>query len=56
MHSILKNPKDEDDRKKRMLSNQPQLTRVSPTALLSSWEQQPVEDMTSIGTNSETHA
>ncbi len=36
-----------------MLSNQPQLTRVAPTALLGSWVLQPIEGMTSLGTDFE---
>jgi hypothetical protein len=39
-----------------MLSNQLQLTRVTPTALLSSWVLQPIEDVTSLGTDFEMHA
>jgi hypothetical protein len=30
--------------------------RVTPTALLGSWVQQPIEDMMSLGTDFETHA
>jgi hypothetical protein len=43
-------------RKKRMPSNQPRLSRVTSTALLCCWGQQLLEDMTSLGTNFETHA
>jgi hypothetical protein len=39
-----------------MLSDQPQLTRVTPTALIGSWVLQPIEDMASLGTDFETHA
>jgi hypothetical protein len=39
-----------------MLSNQPQLTRVTLTVLLDSWVLQPIKDMTSLGTDFETHA
>jgi hypothetical protein len=39
-----------------MLSNQPRLTRVTPTALLGSWELPPIKDMTSFGTDFEMHA
>jgi hypothetical protein len=39
-----------------MLSDQPRLTRVTPTALLDSWVLQPVEDMTSFGTDFKTRA
>ncbi len=52
----LRNPEDQDDREKGMLSNQPWLTRVTPTALLGSWVLQPIEDMTSLRTDFETHA
>jgi hypothetical protein len=50
----LKKPKDQDDHKKGTLSNQPQLMHVTPTALLGSWEQQPIKDMTSLRTDFET--
>jgi hypothetical protein len=56
MSRTLRNPKDQDGHEKRMLSNQPQLTRVTPTVLLGSWVLQPIEDMTSLGTDFETHA
>jgi hypothetical protein len=39
-----------------MLSNQPQLTGVTPTALLGNWVVQPIEDMTSLRTDFKTHA
>jgi hypothetical protein len=39
-----------------MLSNQPQLMHVTPTALLGSWVLQPIEGMTSLGTDFKTHA
>jgi hypothetical protein len=39
-----------------MLSNQPQLTHVTPTALLGSWVLQPIKDMTSLRTDFKTHA
>ncbi len=38
-----------------MLSNQPQLSRISFTALLSHWGRQLLKDMTSLGTDFETH-
>ena len=38
-----------------MLSNQPQLTCVTPTALLGSWVLQPIEGVTSLGTDFEKH-
>jgi hypothetical protein len=56
MSKSLRNPKDQDDHKKRTLSNQPQITRVTPTALLGSWVLQPIKDKTSLGTDFETHA
>jgi hypothetical protein len=56
MSRTLKNPEDQDGCKKGTLSNQPRLTRVTPTALLGSWVLQPIEDMTSLGTDFETHA
>jgi hypothetical protein len=52
----LRNPEDQDDHKKETLSNQPQLMRITPTALLASWVLQPIEDMTSLGIDFETHA
>jgi hypothetical protein len=39
-----------------MLSNQPQLARVTPTALLGSGVLQLIKDMKSLGTDLETHA
>ena len=56
MSKSLRNPEDQDDHKKGTLSNQPQLTRVTPTALLGSWVVQPIEDLTSLGTDFEMHA
>jgi hypothetical protein len=56
MSKHLKNPDDQDDRKKGMLSNQPQLTRVTPTTLLGSWVLQLIKDVMSLGTDFETHA
>ncbi len=54
MSMNLKNPKD--DCKKGTLSDQPRLTRVTPTAILGSWVRQLIEDMTSLGTDFEMHA
>jgi hypothetical protein len=54
MSTNLKYPKD--DRKKGTLSDQPQLTRVTPTALLGSWVRQPIRDVTFLGTDFEMHA
>jgi hypothetical protein len=56
MSNSLRNPEGQDDRKKGTLSNQPRLTRVTPTALLGSWVLQPIKGMTSLRTNFETHA
>jgi hypothetical protein len=39
-----------------MLSNQPRLTRVTPTALLDSWVLKPIKDMMSLRTDFEMHA
>ncbi len=39
-----------------MLSNQPRLSHVSSTALLSCWGRQLLKDMMSLGTDFETHA
>ncbi len=52
----LRKPEVQDDHEKRMLSNQPQLTRVTPTSLLGSWVLQPIKDMMSLRTDFETHA
>jgi hypothetical protein len=41
---------------KGMLSNQPQLTHVTPTALLGSWVLQPIKGMMFLGTDFEKHA
>jgi hypothetical protein len=53
MNMNPKKPKVQDNCKKGTLSNQPPLTRVTPTALLGSCEQNPIEDMTSLGTDVE---
>ncbi len=52
----LRDPEEQEDRKKGTLSNQPWLTRITPTALLGSWVLQRIEDMTFLGTDFETHA
>jgi hypothetical protein len=52
----LGNPDEQEDRKKGTLSNQPQLTGITPTALLGGWLLQPIKDMMSLGTDFETHA
>jgi hypothetical protein len=41
---------------KGTFSNQPRLTRVTPTALLDSWVLQPIKDMTSLGTDFKAYA
>jgi hypothetical protein len=56
MSTTLRNPEDQDGRKKGMLSNQPQIMRITPTLLLGNWVLQPIEDMMSLGTDFETHA
>jgi hypothetical protein len=56
MRTTLRNPEDHDGFKKRMLSNQPRLMRVTPTRLLGNWILQPIKDMTSLGTDFEKHA
>jgi hypothetical protein len=56
MSKRLRNPEDQDDCKKGTLSDQPQLTRVTPTALLGSWVLQPIKDMMSLRTDFKTHA
>ncbi len=56
MSKHLRNPEDQDDCKKGMLSNQPWLTRATPTALLGSWVLQPIKYVTSLGTDFEMHA
>ncbi len=52
----LRNPEEQEDRKKGMLSNQPRLTRVTPTALLGIWVLQPIEGMMFLGTDFEKRA
>jgi hypothetical protein len=42
--------------KKGMLSDQPQLSRITSTALLCHWGQKLLEDMTPFGTDFEMHA
>jgi hypothetical protein len=56
MSMHLRNPKDQADYKQRMLSDQPQLMHVTPTALLGSWGQELIKDMTSLGSDFEMHA
>jgi hypothetical protein len=47
---------DPEKCKKGMLSDQPQLSHVTSTALLYCWGQQLLKDMTSFGTDFEMHA
>jgi hypothetical protein len=47
---------DPEKRKKGTLSDQPRLSRVISTELLSHWERQLLEDMMSLGTYFESHA
>jgi hypothetical protein len=56
MSKSLRNPKNQDDPKKRTLSDQSQLTRLTPTVLLGSWVLQPIKDVTSFGTDFKMHA
>jgi hypothetical protein len=49
-------PENPDKHEKGMQSDQPQLLRVTSTALLSRWGQELLKDMTSLGTDFETHA
>jgi hypothetical protein len=53
MSMSLKNP---EEREEGTLSDQPQLTRTTPTVPLGSWVRQPIKDMTSLGTDFEMHA
>ncbi len=55
MSDQLRNPEDQDDCKRGTLSNQPRLTRVTPTALLGSWVLQPIEDVMSLRTYFKAH-
>ncbi len=48
----IENP---EEHKKGMLSDQPQLSRVTSTVLLCCWGWQLLEDMMSLGTDFETH-
>jgi hypothetical protein len=56
MRKNLRKPEEQEDRKNGTLSNQPRLTRVTPTALLGSWVLQPIKGMLSIGTDFEKRA
>jgi hypothetical protein len=56
MSTTLRNPIDQADPEKGMLSNQPQLMHITPTALLDSWGREPIKDMTSLGTDFEMNA
>jgi hypothetical protein len=52
----LRNPEEQEDHKKGTLSDQHQLTHVTPTALLGSWVLHPIEGMMSLGTDFEKRA
>jgi hypothetical protein len=56
MSRSLRNLKNKMTARKGTLSNQPQLTCVTPTAFLYSWVLQPIKGMTSIVTDFEKHA
>jgi hypothetical protein len=56
MSTNLKNPEDQDGRKKRTLSNQPRLMHVMLSALLGSRVLQLIKDMMSLRTDFEMHA
>ena len=47
---------DPQECKKRTLSDQPHISRITSMALLCHWGQQLLEDMTSLGTDFESHA
>jgi hypothetical protein len=52
----LRNSKEQDDRKKETLGSWPQLTHVTPTALLGIGLLQQIEDMRPFETDFETNA
>jgi hypothetical protein len=56
MSKCLRNPEEQDDCENGMLSNQPRLTRITPTVLVGSWVLQPIKDMMSLGSDFEMHA
>jgi hypothetical protein len=53
---LLYAPENPEEQEKGMLSNWPQLLRVSSTAFLSRWGRQLLKDMMSLGTDFEMHA
>jgi hypothetical protein len=53
---LLYAPENPEERMKGMLSDQPQLLRITSTAFLCHWGQQLLKDMMSLGTDFETHA
>ena len=55
MSTNLKKPKDQDDHKKGTLRDLPQLLRIMSTVLLASMESQPIQGLTSPGTDFELH-
>jgi hypothetical protein len=56
MSTNLRKPEVQDDGKKRTLSIQPLLTRITSTELLGSLGQEPIKDMMSLRANFEMHA
>ncbi len=54
--TTLRNPEDQDGHRKGTLSDQPQLTHVTPNALVGGWILQPIKDMMSLGTDFKMHA
>ncbi len=52
----LRNPEEQEDHKKGTLSNQSQLTHITPTALLGSWVLKPIKGMMFLETDFEKHA
>jgi hypothetical protein len=55
MSTNLKNPTDQDDPKKGMLRDQPQLLGVTPTEHLANKDSQPIQGVTSFSTDFEMH-
>jgi hypothetical protein len=53
MSTNFKSPKDQDDREKGTLRDQPQLLGIIPTALLANREGQPIQNVTSLITDFE---
>jgi hypothetical protein len=53
---LLYAPENLEECERRTLSDQPQLSHITSTVLLSNWGRQSLEDMTSLGTDFEMHA